>query len=101
MVLTRDERQERLLDTPEGRRNLETNLAAASRSYLKVLELDPGMAEAHRGLGYLNRALGRPIDAGTEFVAYLKARPDAADKDVIHAELREITNEIKQRGTKP
>jgi len=100
IVLTRDERQERLLDTPEGRQTLKINLEAARKSYDKVLELDPGMAEAHRGLGYLNRALGRPIDAGTEFVAYLKARPDAADKAVIQAELRQITNEIRKGETK-
>src|SRR5207249_2554316 len=54
VVLTRHERQERLLETPEGRRNLKANMDAARKSYLKVLQLDPGVAEAYRGLGYLN-----------------------------------------------
>jgi len=80
VVLTRDERQSKLLDTPEGQRNLKTNMEAARKSYLKVLEIDPGMAETHRGLGYVSRALGRPIDAGRELVTYLKARPAAGPK---------------------
>jgi tetratricopeptide (TPR) repeat protein len=95
-ALTREEREERRLETPEGRQALKRNLEQARQSYLEALRLDPGLAEARRGLGYALKGLGRPIDAGKEFVAYLKARPQAEDRPVVLAELQEINEQVKK-----
>lgn len=100
VYLTRDERQERLLETDEGRQTLRRNLDAARQSYLRALELDSGLAEAHRGLGFALEGLDRPRDAGQEFVTYLRARPQAPDKPIIVDHLKQITDRLK-RGGKP
>lgn len=100
VYLTRDERQEKLLETDAGRQALRQNLDGARQSYLRALGLDPGLAEAHRGLGFTLEGLQRPREAGQEFVAYLRARPQAPDKPIIVDHLRQITDTLK-RGGKP
>jgi len=95
---TRSEREQRLLETPEGQAVLKKNLESARQSYQRALALDPGAAEAHRGLGYVLKRQGRPVDAGKEFVIYLRARPGAADREVVMNELKEINSAIKNGG---
>ncbi|HEU4403434.1 MAG TPA: M48 family metalloprotease [Candidatus Polarisedimenticolia bacterium] len=95
---TRSERQEQLLETPEGQKNLRKNLEEARQSYQRALAIDPNAAEAHRGLGYVYKGMNRPFDAGREFVTYLKASPQAPDKPVILSELKEINTKIKKGG---
>jgi predicted Zn-dependent protease len=95
-TLTRDEREGKRLETPEGRQALKRNLEQARQAYQEALRLQPGLAEARRGLGYALKGLGRPIDAGKEFVAYLKARPRAEDRAVVLAELQEINQQVKK-----
>ncbi len=95
---TREEREEERRKTDEGRRALGANMETARRAFLRALELDRGLAEAHRGLGYALDGLGRPVEAGKQFVIYLKARPQAADRPVVLAHMREINDKIKKGG---
>jgi regulator of sirC expression with transglutaminase-like and TPR domain len=97
--LTRGEREAQRLATPEGRENLRQNLEKGRLSYLRALDLDPSFAEAHRGLGYVLEGLGRPAEAGREFVIYLRARPEASDGAIIAAHLKEITERLRKGGT--
>jgi predicted Zn-dependent protease len=97
--LTRGEREAQRLATPEGRENLRQNLEKGRLSYLRALDLDPSLAEAHRGLGYVLEGLGRPAEAGREFVIYLRARPEASDGAIIAAHLKEITERLRKGGT--
>lgn len=97
---TRSEREAKLLEAPEGRETLRKNLDLARQSYQRALTIDGSAAEAHRGLGHVYNRLGRPIDAGKEFVIYLKARPQAPDKPVILGELKAINATLKKGGTK-
>ena len=95
---TRSEREQRLLETPEGRAVLKKNLESARQSYLRALALDSGAAEAHRGLGYVFERQDRPVDAGKEFVIYLRTRPQAPDRAVVMNELKGINTAIKNGG---
>jgi predicted Zn-dependent protease len=97
-TLTRDEREERRLETPEGRQALKRNLEQARQAYLEAQRLEPGLAEVSRGLGYALKGLGQPIEAGKHFVAYLKARPSADDRAVVLAELQEINAQVKKKA---
>jgi predicted Zn-dependent protease len=96
--LTRAEREAARLATPEGKKTQAANLEAARRSYLKALELDANLAEAHRGLGLTLLEQDDLENAGRELVIYLRARPDAADKPVIMARLKDLTERIKKKG---
>ena len=95
---TRSEREQRLLETPEGRTVLKKNLESARQSYQRALALDPGAAEAHRGLGYVLERQDRSVDAGKELVIYLRARPQAPDRAVVMNELKGINTAIKNGG---
>ncbi len=98
--LTRAEWEAERLATPEGKESLRHNLEAARQSYQRALELDPNLPEAHRGLGLTLAGLDDPENAGRELVIYLKTRPDAADRPVITARLKELTEKIK-KGSSP
>ncbi|HEV8703271.1 MAG TPA: M48 family metalloprotease [Candidatus Polarisedimenticolia bacterium] len=95
---TRSEREARLLETPEGRAAQKQNLDSAQQAYMRALALDPGAAEAHRGLGYVLKRQKRFVNAGKEFVIYLRARPAAHDKGVILNEMKDINAAIKTGG---
>ena len=94
--LTRAEGQEMLKETPEGQMAIRSNNESALREYSRALEIDPGLAEAHRGRGYALEALGRRKEAGGEFVLYLRARPDADDRPIVIEHLKGITKDLKQ-----
>jgi tetratricopeptide (TPR) repeat protein len=97
---TRSEREGQRLETPDGRATQKANLEKARQAYLEALAIDPDCAEAHRGLGYVYTNLSRPKDGGREFVAYLKARPDAPDRRAILNELEAINDSIRQGGSR-
>ncbi len=97
---TRSERQDVLLKTEEGRATRKKNMEKAVTEYRRALAIDPGLAEAHRGIGQALRVLGRPKEAGQELVLYLRASPNAPDKILIVEELQAITGDIRT-GPKP
>lgn len=99
--LTRDERQDRLLETEEGRRAHRKNLEGALAAYRRALSMDPGLVESHRGIGFALHDLGRSQEAGQALVTYLRARPDAPDKPFVVERLKDITTSIKKGGTRP
>jgi tetratricopeptide (TPR) repeat protein len=98
---TRAERQEELLRTEEGRATRRKNMEKAVAEYRRALAVDPGFAEAHRGIGQALHVLGRTKEAGQELVIYLRARPDAPDKSLIVDELQTITGEIRAGPNSP
>ncbi|UCF80949.1 MAG: M48 family metalloprotease [Acidobacteriota bacterium] len=98
VVLTRGEREEKRLETEEGRENLRRNLDAAQSAYRRALELDASLAEAHRGLGFALEGLGLYKEAGKELVKYLRARPEALDKEIVMERLKSITENLKKEG---
>jgi predicted Zn-dependent protease len=99
--MTRGEREATRLGTPEGQENLRRNMEAARRMYMRALELDPDLAEAHRGVGLALSHLDQPEDAGKELLLYLRARPDAVDRSIVLARLKELTEAIKAKRTGP
>jgi predicted Zn-dependent protease len=98
MKLTREERDAERRAAPEGPKALQVNLKQAQQAYSRALGLDPELAEAHRGLGFVLAGLGSLKEAGREFVVYLRARPEAPDRPIVLARLKEITDEIKKGG---
>ena len=96
--MTRQERQARLSESPGGREALRRNLDRARQEFSRALALDPDLAEAHRGLGYVYEGLDRPKDAGIEFVTYLKARPQAPDRQAILNALQGINDQLRNGG---
>jgi predicted Zn-dependent protease len=94
--LTRGEREEKRLATEEGRETLRKNLDAAQSAYRRALELDAALAEAHRGLGFALEGLGLYKEAGKELVKYLRARPEAPDKEIVMERLKSITKNLKK-----
>jgi predicted Zn-dependent protease len=62
---------------------------AALASYRRALELDPGAAEAWRGLGLVHRKKGDRAAARAAFARYLELAPDAPDRALVRAALEE------------
>ena len=93
--LTQEERKAARRSTPEGQEVLHVNLEASRLAYERALELDPDLAQAHRGLGYTFEELHRDLDAGKEFVKYLRLAPDAADKPIVLRHRQDITERVK------
>jgi outer membrane biosynthesis protein TonB len=54
-------------------------LASAERSFRAALELNPGMASAHRGLGFVHARRGSKRAAVRAFKRYLRMAPKARD----------------------
>ncbi|WP_084580248.1 M48 family metallopeptidase [Sphingomonas azotifigens] len=59
------------------------DLAAAADFYAHAVQLDPTLAEAHRGLGLSLMKTGRPSEAVAPLQTYLRLRPDAVDAGMI------------------
>lgn len=93
--LTREEREQRRLATPEGQAIRRTNLENALTAYREALSLDPELAEASRGAGFALIQLDRLEEGGTALVRYLRARPEAADRPIILKLLRAVTTNLE------
>ena len=59
------------------------DLIAAAEFYGQAVGLDPGQAEAHRGLGLVRLKLGHDIEGGQSLKTYLTLKPEAADAKLI------------------
>jgi predicted Zn-dependent protease len=96
---TRVERNQRLLETDEGRAAFVANLGRAREIYEAILATDPTYAPAHRGLGEVYEALERPKDAGREYLEYVRQAPNADDRAVIIGRLTAIRNRLTRGDT--
>jgi len=96
---TRDQRMERLLETPEGIESMAMNLASARATYEGILEIDPGYAPAYRGLGDVYQAEGNDREAARAYLTYVREAPAADDRSVIMGRLTEIRNRLVEEGT--
>jgi predicted Zn-dependent protease len=92
---TREQRLERLLETEEGKAAYAANLARAEETYRKVLDLDASYAPALRGLGEVHEKRGEYREAAEAYLQYVKATPDANDRDIVIDRLRALTERLK------
>jgi Zn-dependent protease with chaperone function len=100
MVLrTRQEREAKLLETPEGQAALRKNLGEARAAYERALALDADFAPPHRGLGEVAERLGEPRAAAAAYVEYLRKAPDAGDRTVIVQRLRALRDQLRSEET--
>lgn len=97
LLLTREERSQQRLEASQGGSTLRHNLESARRAYLEALRLEPELAEAHRGLGYVLESLGEEEEAGKSWVAYLRLRPQALDRSIVLHDLEEIVKKLKEK----
>lgn len=87
---TRQERERALLETDTGQAAYLDNISRARDAYRHALALDDGYGPAYRGLGDASYGLGEHRDAARAYVEYLTHAPDAADRPVVLARLREL-----------
>jgi hypothetical protein len=68
------------------------NFAGAVVEFRQALKLSGKISEAHRGLGVAYAALQRKSEAIRHYEAYLRARPNAPDRDTIREALQGLKN---------
>jgi predicted Zn-dependent protease len=78
--LTDEEYENALMATPAGQSALEASQKQSEAAYWKALELDPGDAAAHRGLGFLYEQQRLAAQCAREFRKYLELSPEALDQ---------------------
>jgi tetratricopeptide (TPR) repeat protein len=96
---TRDQRMERLLETPEGIEAMAANLASARATFEGILESDPGYFAAYRGLGEVYEAEGNDREAARAYLSYVQESPQADDRQVVIGRLTEIRNRLVDQET--
>ena len=92
---TRDERNQELLKTPQGKVNFERNMNAALASYGRALDLNGRLPEVYLGLGHIYQKLKRPRESARAFMTFLKLRPDSSDRILVLDELKRIRKALK------
>lgn len=92
---TREEREAQILDTDEGRTNLADNMSRATAAYQEALAIDPSTATAYRGLGWVYEHTGFPKKAARAYLRYLKAAPDARDRELVLDRLDRIARDLR------
>jgi hypothetical protein len=96
---TRQEREQALLATPEGRAALSEHLAKARDAYLRTISLSADFAPAYRGLGEVAERRGEPRAAAQAYLDYLQRAPDAEDRPVILERLRSLRDVLRTEET--
>ena len=91
---TREQRMERLLETPEGVAAKAANLATALATYQGILEQDPGYFAAWRGIGEVHEDQGDDREAARAYLTYLENVPDAVDRPIIVSRLGAIRDRL-------
>jgi Tfp pilus assembly protein PilF len=81
--LTDQEYENALMATPAGQSALQASQKQSEEAYWKALELDPGDAAAHRGLGFLYEKQCLAAKCAQEFRKYLELSPNALDQSQI------------------
>ena len=93
--MTRDERTEALLATPEGRAALASNLRYAVQAYEKALEMDDDYAPAYRGLGEAYELMDAPREAAVAYLNYVKLAQNAPDRGIIIERLKSLRDRLQ------
>jgi len=70
--MTEQEEQTRLLEKPEGKVALQENLARAETLYLGVIQHNPLLPDAYRGLGLLYEQQAKYAEAAGKYRSYLE-----------------------------
>lgn len=97
--LSRGQRMERLLETPEGVAAMAANLERARAVYQSILEIDPDYTPAYRGLGEIYEARHEDREAARAYLTYVQQQPDAADRPVIMGRLTAIRDRLMKEDT--
>ncbi len=82
-----------LMATPAGQAAMQASQKQSEEAYRKALELDPGNAAAHRGLGFLYEKQRLPAQCAGEFRQYLELAPNALDQLQIRRRLESAEKE--------
>jgi regulator of sirC expression with transglutaminase-like and TPR domain len=79
--------------TPAGQAAMQASQKKSEEAYQKAVELDPGNAAAHRGLGFLYEKQRLPAQCAGEFREYLELAPNALDQLQIRRRLESAEKE--------
>ncbi len=93
--MTRDERTEALIATPEGQAALASNLRYAVQAYEKALEMDADYASAYRGLGASYELMDAPREAAAAYLNYVKLAQNAPDRGIIIERLKSLRDRLQ------
>lgn len=75
--------------------------ANALKDFQNALRFDPKFAEPHYNIGLVFEAEGKKDQAAREFLAYIKAKPDAADQKEIMKKIQALTQAAAPPGAPP
>jgi len=73
--------------SPAGKAAWDSNRKQSEDAYRKAVEIDPSLAAAHRGLGFLFEKEQLPAQCAVEFQKYLELAPNATDQAQIRRRL--------------
>jgi predicted Zn-dependent protease len=93
---TRAQRLAEQLATEDGQKAYVDNLGRAEDAYRRVLAIDAGFAAAHRGLGEVYEQLSRNREAAEQYLTYVRAAPEAADRSIVVGKLRTLSAKLKE-----
>jgi predicted Zn-dependent protease len=85
--MTPQEYEGSLMASPAGKAAWDVNRKQSEEAYRKALEIDPSLAAAHRGLGFLYEKEQLPAQSAAEFQKYLELAPNAMDQAQIRRRL--------------
>ncbi|HEX5048529.1 MAG TPA: M48 family metalloprotease [Gammaproteobacteria bacterium] len=93
---TRAQRLAEQLVTEDGQKAYAENLARAEDCYRRALAADAALAAAHRGLGEVYEQLARNRESAEQYLAYVRAVPEAADRPIVVGRLRALSAKLKE-----
>jgi tetratricopeptide (TPR) repeat protein len=90
-----------LLADPHGTERWDANAARSEEAFHRALEMDPGNATAHRGLGFLFERKQRRAEALEQFRKYLELSPEARDARQIRGHIESLEKNAPAEGPAP
>ncbi len=99
--MTPQEYEAALLKAPGGQQALESNRALAEKNYKRAIEVSPGLAGPHRGLGFLYELEQQREQSIQEFRKYLELAPSVVDSPQIKGHIEAIEKEAANSPALP